>query len=63
MRNQRRMVVPAQPVELVQGQYVEPRRRYLPYPAAPIVGAVAGVSCGLSPQAASKAAAAAAIRA
>ena len=44
MRTQRRMVVPAQPVELVQGQYVEPRRRYLPYPAAPIVGAVAGVS-------------------
>ena len=38
------MVVPAQPVELVQGQYVEPRRRYLPYPAAPIVGVVAGAS-------------------
>src|SRR5450830_1349661 len=39
MRNQSRTVVAAQPVE-----YVEPRRRYLPYPAAPIVGAVAGVS-------------------
>ena len=44
MRTQRRTVVAAQPAELVQGQYVEPRRRYLPYPAAPIVGAVAGVS-------------------
>ena len=38
------MVVPAQPVELVQGQYVEPRRRRMPYPAAPIVGVVAGAS-------------------
>ena len=44
MRTQRRMVVPAQPVELVQGQYVEPRRRRMPYPAAPIVGVVAGAS-------------------
>lgn len=39
MRTQRQMVVPVQPVE-----YVEPRRRRIPYPAAPIVGAVAGVS-------------------
>src|SRR5665647_171954 len=39
MRTQRQTVVAAQPVE-----YVEPRRRYLPYPAARIVGAVAGAS-------------------
>jgi hypothetical protein len=43
VRNQR-MVVPAQPVEVVQGQYVEPARRRMPYPAAPIVGALAGAA-------------------
>jgi hypothetical protein len=44
MRTQRRMVVPAQPVEVAREQYVEPRSRRMPYPAAPIVGAVAGAS-------------------
>ena len=44
MRMQRRTVVPAQPAQVVQEQYVEPGRRRMPYPAAPIVGAVAGAA-------------------
>jgi hypothetical protein len=44
MRMQRRTVVPAQPAQVVQEQYVEPGRGRMPYPAAPIVGAVAGAA-------------------
>jgi len=44
MRMQRRTVIPAQPAQVVQEQYVEPGRGRMPYPAAPIVGAVAGAA-------------------